>query len=93
MKFTSRGKLRADVVDHVFQFGHQGDIPVVGDWTGSGVKTIGVFHDGTWLLDINGDGHFGPEDVMAHFGRKGDIPVVGDWDNSGRDSIGVYPQR
>jgi protocatechuate 3,4-dioxygenase beta subunit len=90
MKLTSRGKLRSDVVDHVFQFGHQGDIPVVGDWTGSGVKTIGVFHDGTWLLDTNGDGHFGPEDVMAHFGQKGDIPVVGDWDNSGRDSIGVF---
>ena len=90
MKLTSRGKLRADVIDHVFQFGHQGDIPVVGDWTGSGVKTIGVFHDGTWFLDTNGDGHFGPEDVMAHFGQKGDIPVVGDWDNSGRDSIGVF---
>ena len=74
MKLTSRGKLRADVVDHVFQFGHQGDIPVVGDWTGSGVKTIGVFHDGTWFLDTNGDGHFGPEDVMAHFGREGRYP-------------------
>ncbi|HEV2968343.1 MAG TPA: SdrD B-like domain-containing protein [Pirellulales bacterium] len=90
MKLTSRGKLRADVIDHVFQFGHQGDIPVVGDWTGSGVKTIGIFHDGVWMLDLNGDGHWGPEDLMAHFGEKGDIPVVGDWDGSGRDSIGVF---
>ncbi len=90
MKYTSRGKLRADVVDHVFQFGHKGDIPVVGDWTGSGVKTIGIFRDGTWLLDRDGDGRIGPQDITAHFGQPGDIPVVGDWDNSGRDSIGVY---
>ena len=90
MKMGARGKLRADVVDHVFQFGHAGDVPVVGDWTGSGVRTIGVFREGVWYLDLNGDGKFGPGDVMANFGQPGDVPVVGDWNGTGMDSIGVF---
>ncbi len=90
MQHTKTGKMRADVVDHVFRYGQPGDIPVVGDWTGSGVRTIGIFRDGTWYLDLKGDGKWGPGDVEAHFGQAGDIPVVGDWDGSGVDSIGVY---
>ncbi len=90
MQLGTNGKLRADVVDHVFRFGQPGDIPVVGDWTGSGVRTIGVFHDGVWKLDIHGTGKWEAGDIEAHFGQPGDVPVVGDWDGSGKDSIGVY---
>jgi hypothetical protein len=90
MQFTSKGKMRSDVIDHVFQFGQPGDIPVVGDWTGAGVKTIGVFRDGVWHLDVKGDGKWGVGDIEAHFGQAGDIPVVGDWNGTGVDSIGVY---
>ena len=84
------GKLRADVIDHVFQFGHAGDVPVVGDWTGSGVRSVGIFRDGVWYLDIHGTGKWAADDIQAQFGQPADIPVVGDWDGSGRDSIGVY---
>ena len=56
VKREATGKLRADVVDHVFQFGQAGDVPVVGDWTGSGVRTVGIFRDGVWYLDIHGTG-------------------------------------
>ncbi len=92
MKVTSRGKIREDVIDHVFEFGHRGDVPVVGDWTGSGVKTIGVFRDGVWFLDSNGDGKLGADDMVVRFGEPGDMPVVGDWNGTGMDSIGVYRQ-
>jgi serine-aspartate repeat-containing protein C/D/E len=86
----ANGKLRADVVDHVFQYGQAGDVPVVGDWTGSGVRSIGIFRDGVWYIDIHGTGKWTADDIQTQFGQPGDIPVVGDWDGSGRDSIGVY---
>jgi hypothetical protein len=39
--------------------GSQQDVPVVGDWTGSGKTSVGVVHQGfLWILDLNGDGVF-----------------------------------
>ena len=36
-----------------------GDIPVVGDWSGSGTSKIGVFRrPQTWLLDYDGTGNY-----------------------------------
>jgi len=64
-------------VDGCIGFGQAGDIPVVGDWTGTGTAKIGVFRDGNWALDLNEnrqwdgcavDGCFG-------FGRAGDTPL------------------
>ena len=43
--------------------------PVIGDWTGNGMMRIGVFHDGTWFLDLNGnrrwDGKNGGDGVFS----------------------------
>src|SRR5205823_6016083 len=36
-------------------FGGYADLPIVGDWDGTGKKRIGVFSNGKWLLDINGN--------------------------------------
>ena len=33
-----------------------GDMPVVGDFNGDGVDEIGVYRDGTWYIDTNGNG-------------------------------------
>ena len=76
-------------------FGTSGDIPVVGDWDGSGVSKIGVFtpKTGMWTLDSNGNGKFDGCDVdkcVGPFGSAGDIPVVGDWNGTGTDKIGVF---
>ncbi len=84
------GKLRSDLIDHVFQFGTAGDVAVVGDWTGDGVKKIGVFRNGVWMLDIDGDGRWSEADLAVNFGQEGDIPVVGDWTGDGVDKLGVY---
>src|SRR5439155_26046818 len=45
-------------VDKIYQFGGvAGDVPVAGDWDGSGTTKIGVFRAGyLWVLDTNGDG-------------------------------------
>lgn len=69
------------------EYGRPGDIPVVGDWNGNGVHTIGVVRGDRWMLkDSNRPG---PPDYDFYFGLPGDIPVVGDWDGSGRTSVGV----
>jgi len=86
----AKGKLRSDLIDHVFQFGTAGDVAVAGDWTGDGVKKIGVFRNGTWMLDIDGDGRWSQDDLAVSFGQEGDIPVVGDWTGDGVDKLGVY---
>jgi hypothetical protein len=69
-----------DRKDHL---GLAGDVPVTGDWNGSGRTQIGIYRPSTgeWILD-NKTYHLG--------GQPGDIPVTGDWDGSGKTDIGIY---
>jgi hypothetical protein len=90
LKRTAQGQLQADAIDHVFRYGGGRQIPVVGDWNGDGIKNIGVFHDGRWRLDMDGDGRSSDGDVTVDFGQAGDLPVVGDFNGDGVDEIGVY---
>lgn len=62
-------------------FGLTGDVPVTGDWDGSGTTKIGVFRHRDWLLDLNGNGQSDEcaTDLCLIFGSPGDIPVAGDW--------------
>ncbi len=72
-------------------FGAPGDIPVLGDWDGSGTMKVGVFRNGEWHLDMSGTGQWSPAtDRVGNFGLPGDIPVVGDWDGSGKTKVGVF---
>ena len=91
MKRSSQGRIRTDLIDHVFQFGRQADIPVAGDWNGDGITNIGLFRNGIWYLDADGDGRFSNSDIRVDsFGQPGDIPVVGDWTGDGTSKLGVY---
>ncbi len=83
------GSLRADAVDHVFQYGDQPDTPVTGDWNGDGIDQIGVFRQGKWLMDADGDGRWSESDRRADFGTVGDQPIVGDFNGDEIDEIGV----
>jgi hypothetical protein len=71
----------------VIEYGRPGDIPVVGDWDGDGVHTIGVVRGNQWLL--RNSNREGGADLDFVFGQVGDIPVVGDWNGDGRTGIGV----
>ena len=71
-------------------YGLSTDIPIVGDWSGTGVKRIGIFRNGTWFLDTNGDGIIDAADQTVVFGQAGDIPVVGDWRGTGHIALGLY---
>jgi len=90
LRHTAAGTTRADVIDHVFRYGAGAQIPVTGDWSGDGIKNIGVFQDGRWRLDVDGDGRWSEHDLAFEYGQPGDLPVVGDFDGNGIDEIGVY---
>ena len=89
LKLTQQGKPRTDLIDHVFHYGVPGDRPVTGDWNGDGIATIGLFRDGVWTLDTNGDGRLTDADAIAQFGEEG-IPVIGDWNGDGIDDLGLF---
>jgi len=75
-----------------FSSGSAADRAVLGDWNGSGTEKIGVYSDGIWVLDYNGNGLWdGPSvDKVVYFGGPGWIPVTGDWNGDGRTKIGAY---
>ena len=70
-----------------------GDQPVMGDWTGSGLMRLGIFRDGQWYLDLNGNGQWdgvaGGDGVFS-FGLPGDIAVPGDWTGDGKTRLGIF---
>ena len=78
--------------DACIGFGMAGDVPVAGDWTGTGQVKIGVYREGTWYLDLNGNGQWDGcgADACIGFGMAGDVPVAGDWTGTGQAKIGVY---
>jgi len=78
----------------VFGVGLTGAIPVTGDWTGDGTTKIGVYIDGIWYLDMNGNWQWDGEDVDVRavfgVGLPNAIPVTGDWNGDGITEIGIY---
>jgi hypothetical protein len=77
--------------DRVFYLGQAADIPIMGDWTNSGVIRAGVFRNGQWWLDLNNDGMWDAvHDIVFSFGQTGDVPVIGDWDGTGVQRIGIF---
>ena len=90
MKLSAHGRQQADLVDHVFGPDEESLLPIAGDWTGTGIRSIGAFHDGDWKLDMNGDGEFDHRDRTVNFGQAGDRPVVGDFNGDGIEDLAVY---
>ena len=64
--------------------------PIAGNFAGQGRDVVGLFQNGTWRLDANGDGQLTSADPTLSFGTAGDTPIVGDFDGDGRDEIGIF---
>ncbi len=76
-------------------FGAANDVPIMGDWSGTGTSKMGVFRNGVWMLDYNGNGVWDGTsggDRQFTYGQAGDIPVVGDWDGTGTLKAGYVRQ-
>ena len=64
--------------------GNPGEIPVVGDWDGSGSTKIGFYNRGFWCLDYNGNGQFdgtgsGQDRYFGFGGMAGEQLAIGMW--------------
>ena len=78
-------------LDKTYSFGSTGWTPVVGDWNGDGKTEVGVYRNGVWYLDYNGNGVWNAGlDKTYSFGSTGWTPVVGDWNGDGKTETGVY---
>ncbi|MDG1810215.1 MAG: SdrD B-like domain-containing protein [Pirellulaceae bacterium] len=71
-------------------FGMIGGLPLSGDFDGDGSDELVVYKDGYWMIDLNGNGTWDIDDLMARLGDVDDRPVVGDWDGDGKSDIGIY---
>ncbi len=90
--------------DALWTFGLPGDIPVVGDWDGSGISNIGVMRCPpagrpgacSWYLDIGNKHRYDADSAGFYiFGLPGDKPVIGPFAQSTAaspttDQIGVF---
>ncbi|MBY0526638.1 MAG: hypothetical protein K2R98_24795 [Gemmataceae bacterium] len=84
-------------VTAVVQFGAFGDVPVVGDWQGTGVSHIGVYRPSTgqWFLDTQdraagASAYTSATAIQILYGTPGDEPLVGTWVDDGIDHIGIF---
>lgn len=50
---------------------------------------IGIYKDGIWYLDADGNGAWNTGDKAYSFGAPGWISVTGDWDGNGITEVGV----
>jgi hypothetical protein len=84
-----------DANDISFYFGQAGDVPIVGNFYGTGTR-VGVFRaapdgfTGEFIIDKNGDHKMDAGDETFTFGIAGDRIVVGDWGGTGVDKVGVF---
>ena len=85
--------------DGPYYWGSTGDVPVVGDWDGTGTLKMGLFRPAStgantsnhnqWFLakSIGTDpAYYGP----YYYGDAQDLPVVGDWDGNGTWTMGIF---
>jgi hypothetical protein len=78
-----------------FDIYQSGDVPIVGDWTGSGKTQLGLFRpsSGQWFLNRNPNRAWNgckKDTCINSFGISSDLPVAGDWNGAGKTKIGVF---
>jgi hypothetical protein len=61
----------------VYNLGQAGDLPVIGDWDGSGSAKIGVYRQGLWILDYIGRTYLlNGFDLIFTFGNSTYGPLI-----------------
>ena len=94
--FYLRGSDSTGYADATFAYGPAGEstpwVPLAGDWTGSGVTTIGLYDPATSVFYLKDSNSGGYADTTFAYGPAGAgwLPIVGDWTGSGKTTIGLY---
>jgi hypothetical protein len=76
--------------DRAFGFGTNGDVPLVGRWKRGIGHRMGIFRQGLFALETNGNNIWDSADTSFWFGDPSDIPFAGDFNGNGIDEIGVF---
>ena len=71
-------------------FGNPEKVPLIGDWDGDGVSTVGVYDPESARFFVKNKNEPGFANLQVQFGAPKLRPLVGDWDGDGKDSFGVY---
>jgi hypothetical protein len=96
--FSLRNSNTTGTADIAFGFGDPAlsssgqYVPVVGDWTGDGVDTVGLYDRQTACWYLRNSNTTGAADITFGFGVPGSnwVPVVGDWNGNGITTVGLY---
>ena len=94
--FRFRNSNTTGVEDKVIAYGQVNTahpwLPVIGDWDGDGVKTIGLYNPTNAAFYLKNSNTTGFADVVIAFGVPGNswIPIAGDWNGDGYDTVGLY---
>jgi hypothetical protein len=78
----------------MFRYGPVGAgwVPIVGDWDGDGVETIGLYDGAAGKFFLRNSNSAGVADTVFRYGPQsaGWKPVSGDWDGNGQDTVGLF---
>jgi predicted outer membrane repeat protein len=89
--FYLRTQNNSGPATYAIQYGFAGTRPVVGDWNGDGVDTIGIYNQSNGVFLLRNSNTAGNPELSAVFGNPNDTPLGGKWDNTmSADSIGVF---
>jgi len=75
--------------DNTFIFGNPNDLPITGDWTGSGTTTIGVYRSVEGKFYLRNSNAAGPVDSIITMDSN-KYPISGMWYNSNKTLVGEY---
>ncbi len=73
-----------------FYYGDPSDQPIMCDWDGDGLDTVGLYRSRTGFLHLRNSNDQGFSDIQIYYGVPEDLPVCGDWNGDGVDTIGIY---
>jgi hypothetical protein len=67
-------------------------VPLVGDWNGDHIATIGLYDPATGMFYLRNSHTTGMADIAFPYGAIGSgwTPLIGDWDGNGQQSAGFY---
>ncbi len=71
-------------------FGLSGDMPIAGDWDGSGTTYVGVWRPSSHLFIFNDTDTANAISGTSALGLSGDVPLAGDWDGNGTTTPAVF---
>jgi len=63
------------------------DIPIAGNWTGSGRAGIGLFRQTTGDVYLRNELTTGDPDLTFKYGTSGDLPISGHWASGAKNTV------